>query len=268
MRGMFTVGVIDTLMRHGVTFDGLIGVSAGAAFGCNYKSRQPERGLRYNKLLAKDWRMCSVRSWLTTGDLFGAEFAYHIVPRTIDPFDCAAFEANPMAFYVVCTDVDTGEAVYKRLDYADDEAFDWIRASASMPVCSRIVNLDGRRLLDGGISDSIPLEYFESIGYRRNVVVLTQPSGYHKELTRAFPVMRMWLRKHSRLVEALRRRHEVYNRQLEYVAAAEREDRAIVIRPPYALPIGHTCHDPAEMQRVYDIGVATAQTAIPAIEKL
>lgn len=259
MRGLFSAGVMDVLMERGVTFDGIVGVSAGAAFGCNYKSGQAGRALRYNKRFARDKRYCSLRSLLRTGDLFNAEFCYHTVPAEYDVFDNAAFEANPTAFFVVCTDVMTGEPVYHQLTRGGDEAYEWIRASASMPLCSRPVPLDGRLLLDGGIADSIPLRFFEEQGYERNIVVLTQPEGYVKHRNRFLPLMRLsGLRKYPRFIEAVARRHEMYNAELEYVREAERQGRAIVIRPPEPLPIGHISHDPAEMQRVYEMGTRVA----------
>ena len=180
MRGLFTAGVLDVLMERGVTFDGIVGVSAGACFGCNYKSGQIGRVIRYNKRFARDPRYCSWKSLFTTGDLFGAEFCYRTLPMELDVFDTAAYEANPMEFHVVATDCTTGKPVYRRLDKADARAFDWIRASASMPLVSRPVAIDGGLYLDGGLSDGIPLRYFESIGYERNVVVTTRPHGYRK----------------------------------------------------------------------------------------
>ncbi len=265
MRGLFTAGIIDVMMEAGIEPDGLIGVSAGAAFGCNYKSRQPGRAIRYNKRFARDKRYCSWQSLLRTGDLYNAEFAYHIVPTQYDLFDEAAYDANPMAFYVVCTDVETGLPVYKSLDKATPLTFDWIRASASMPLASKVVALEGMKVLDGGVADSIPLSYFESIGYERNVVILTQPEGYVKEHNQLMPFMRMALRKYPRMIEALDKRHIMYNAQLEYVRQAEREDRCLVIRPEESLSIGHISHDPDDMQRVYDIGRSAGEKHLAAI---
>jgi predicted patatin/cPLA2 family phospholipase len=254
MRGLFTSGIIDVMMEAGIEPDGLIGVSAGAAFGCNYKSRQPGRAIRYNKRYARDKRYCSWLSWLKTGDLYNAEFGYHIIPKLYDVFDDKVFEQNPMAFYVVCTDVETGLPLYKKLEECTPLTYDWIRASASMPLASKVVELEGRKVLDGGVADSIPLKYFESIGYDRNVVILTQPEGYVKEHNRLMPLMRIALRKYPKMIEALDQRHIMYNRQLDDVRQAEREGRCIVIRPDGKLPIGHISHVPEEMQRVYDLG--------------
>ncbi len=254
MRGLFTAGIIDVMMEHDVWPDGLVGVSAGAAFGCNYKSRQPGRAIRYNKRFARDSRYSGLRSLLTTGDYFNAAFGYHVIPRQYDVFDNAAFSQNPMEFVAVCTDVETGQPIYKRLTEATDTTYDYIRASASMPLCSKVVCLEGHKLLDGGVSDSIPLEWAEHNGYERNVVILTQPLGYRKTHTRLMPLMRIGLRRYPRMIEAMDSRYLMYNRQLDYVGQAEREGRCLVIRPDAKLPIGHVCHNPEQMERVYQIG--------------
>ena len=254
MRGLFTSGIIDVMMEGGIEPDGLIGVSAGAAFGCNYKSRQPGRAIRYNTRFARDKRYCSWQSWLKTGDLYNAEFGYHIIPTQFDIFDNKAFEENPMEFYAVCTDVTTGKAIYKRLTESTPLTYDWIRASASMPLASKVVELEGMKILDGGVADSIPLAYFEQIGYDRNVVILTQPEGYIKEHNRLMPLMRIALRNYPNLIKALDQRHIMYNQQLEYVRQAELDKRCLVIRPDQKLPIGHISHNPNEMRHIYEMG--------------
>ena len=265
MRGLWTAGVTDVMMEHDIWPDGLIGVSAGAAFGCNYKSRQPGRAIRYNMRFARDSRYSGVKSWITSGNYYNAEFGYHTMPRELDVFDNDAFNHNPMAFYVVCTDVLTGGAVYQELTEATEDTSDWIRASASMPLASKVVVLQGRKLLDGGVADSIPLAYFESIGYQRNVVILTQPIGYQKEHLKLMPLMRLSLRHYPKMVEAMDCRHVMYNQQLEYVAQAEREGRCLVIRPKEKIPIGHISHDAKQMRLVYEQGRAEGEEYLDSI---
>lgn len=254
LRGLFTAGILDVLMENGVRFDGLVGVSAGAAFGCNYKSGQAGRVIRYNKRFAHEWRYCSWRSWIATGDLFGGEFCYHKMPDELDVFDKETFDSNPMEYYAVCTDVETGEAVYKRLMKCSPETYEYIRASASMPMVSRIVEIGGSKLLDGGVTDSIPLRFFQEQGYERNLVILTQPADYQKRHNRLMPILRLWLHRYPKMIEALDRRHEMYNQQLEYVREEERKGNTYVIRPPEKLVIGHISHDENEMQGVYQMG--------------
>ena len=266
MRGLWTAGVIDVMMEHGIEPDGLIGVSAGAAFGCNYKSRQIGRAIRYNTRFAKDSRYSGWRSLFTSGDYFNAEFGYHIVPKQYDIFDDDAFDKNPMEFIAVCTDVETGMPVYQPLTKATPITYDWIRASASMPLMSRIVELEGKKLLDGGVGDSIPLEYFESIGYDRNVVILTQPLGFQKTHNKLMPLMRIALRKYPNMIKAMDERHIMYNQELAYVTQAEQEGRCLVIRPDGKIPIGHISHNPEEMRHVYELGRTVGKRYIERIK--
>jgi predicted patatin/cPLA2 family phospholipase len=266
MRGLFTCGVLDTFMEKGIEFDGAVGISAGACFGCNLKSHQPGRALRYNERFAHDRRYAGLWSLLTTGGIFGSKFAYYRLPLELDPFDIKAFDANPMEFYAVCTDVLTGKPVYQRLMKADYDTYEWIRASAAMPLVSKVVRLDGRLLLDGGVGDSIPLEFFESIGYERKVVILTQPKGYQKEHLRLMPLMRIALRKYPEMIAAMDRRHVMYNQQLEYVAQAESEGRCLVIRPDGQIPIGHISHDAGEMRQVYEMGRSTGNRFLERVQ--
>ena len=258
MRGLFSAGVIDVFMENGVEFDGLVGVSAGACFGCNLKSRQPGRVIRYNRRFARDPRYCSWTSLLKSGDLFNADFCYRALPFELDLFDCAAYEANPMAFHLSVTDCETGKAVYRRLDRADATALRWMQASASMPLVSRPVEIDGRFYLDGGLSDGIPLGYFESLGYERNVVVTTRPHGYRKSPSWKISLLKPLFRRFPAVYRALKTRHEWYNATLRYIDAQVAAGRALLICPDAALPISRVCHDPVTMQRVYDIGRSTA----------
>ena len=265
MRGMFTCGVIDVFLENGVSFDGAAGISAGACFGCNFKSRQIGRPIRYNKRYCRDPRYCSMRSLLKTGDLYGADFCYRQLPEELDPFDYAAFAANPMAFYVGATDVDSGEIAYHRCTDAGKRDMLWMRASASMPMVSRVVEADGRRLLDGGIVDPVPYHFLEEQGYDRCVCILTQPKGYRKKKTAALSLMRLALRKTPRMAEAMAARPAVYNRQMAEIDEKEARGEILVIRPPEALGISRTEHDPEELERVYQIGRAEAQKALPRV---
>ena len=259
MRGLFTTGVIDVFMENGITFDGAIGVSAGAVFGCNLKSKQIARPLRYNKRFCRNWRYCSIRSLILTGDLYGADMCYDRIPYELDPFDLKTFSTNPLEFYLVATDTKTGKPVYHRCTTGDGEDMKWFRASASMPIASRPVKIGKRTYLDGGISDSIPLAYFQKIGYEKNVVILTQPLNYRKQPQKHPRLMAVLLRRYPEVAKALYRRHKDYNRTTAMIRKMEKDGRIFVIRPPEALNIGAVCKDPDELQRVYDIGRKTAE---------
>lgn len=258
MRGMFTAGVLDVMMENGIEYDGIIGVSAGAAFGCNYKSRQMGRAIRYNMQFCRDKRFSGIGSLLKTGNIYNTEFAYGEVPLKYDVFDFDTYESNPMDFYVVCTDIETGQPVYHNYGGRDDHCFDWIRASAAMPLVSQIVEIDGRKLLDGGIADSIPVKYFESIGYDRNVAVLTQPANYRKQKNRIMPLVRQIYRQYPKLVETMASRHLVYNQMLTYIEAQEKQGKLFVIRPKETLRIGKVEKNPDKLKEIYDLGRETA----------
>lgn len=262
MRGMFTAGVCDVMMENALEYDGLVGVSAGACFGCNYKSHQIGRSIRYNLRFCRDKRYCSFRSLRKTGDLFGAEFCYETIPQQLDLFDYDAFKANPMEFHVVCTDVESGDPVYYQLTHATGDEMTLIRASASMPLVSRIVEVGGKKLLDGGIADSVPLKYFEQQGFERNVVVLTQPKGYIKTPNKALPLMRRALRDYPEAVNAIARRHEMYNATTAYIREQEKAGKCFVIRPKEKLIVGRVEHDPEKLRAVYEAGRQVMQARL------
>lgn len=266
MRGLFSAGVMDVFMENGIEFDAAIGVSAGAAFGCNYKSRQPGRVIRYNKRFAKDPRFCSLRSLIKTGDLFGAEFCYHTIPDELDLFDTQAYIDNPMDFYVVVTDIETGKAVYINSDEAGEDSLECFRASASMPVVSKPVEIKGKKYLDGGIADSVPVQYFESIGFDRNVIILTQPMGYVKKPSSISKVMRHVLKDYPLVAKTMENRHNEYNETLAYIAEKEKSGEVLVIRPEAALEIGRVEHNPDRMQAVYDEGRRVAEKYIDKVK--
>ena len=267
MRGMFTAGVIDVMMENGIEYDGIIGVSAGAAFGCNYKSKQIGRVIRYNMKFCNDKRYSGIRSLLKTGNIYNTDFAYGEVPLKHDVFDFDTYQNDPTDFYVVCTDVETGEAVYHIYGGKDDHGFDWIRASASMPMVSQIVEIDGQKLLDGGIADSIPVRYFETIGYDKTIVVLTQPEHYQKKPNRLMPLIRLKYKKYPKLAEAMEKRHLVYNQTLAYIEEQEKLGKLFVIRPPHKLQIGKVEKDPNKLKEIYDIGRETVAPQVMAIKE-
>lgn len=254
MRGMFTAGVIDVFMEQGIDFDGAIGVSAGATFGCNIKSRQIGRAVRYNTKYCNDDRYGSVKSWLKTGDMFDAKFCYSDIPNKLDIFDTKTFEENPMEFYVVATDVERGKAVYHRCRDGRERDIEWIRASASLPMASKIVEIDDKKLLDGGIGDSIPIKYFRYKGFDKNVIILTRPSTYVKGKNKFTPLCAVLYRKYPRFVQAFANRHIRYNKTIEYINELEEKGEVFVIRPEGELNIKASETDPEELKRVYNLG--------------
>lgn len=265
MRGMFTAGVMDVLLENGILFDGAIGVSAGAAFGCNYKSCQIGRVIRYNTRFCRDRRYCGLLPLVKEGNLYSTSFCYGEVPLKYDRFDFEAYRSNPMEFYVVCTDVETGKAVYHKYEGKEDSGFDWIRASASMPLVSQIVEIDGKKLLDGGIADSVPVKYFEKLGYRKNVVVLTQPDGYVKKKNNALPFIKAKYRKYPRFIETSENRHNVYNETLGYIKEAESRGDMLVIRPRCKLPVKRVEKNAENLRLAYNMGREEAECRLSEI---
>ena len=261
---MFTCGVIDVFLEQNIEFDGSAGISAGATFGCNFKSRQIGRPLRYNKKYSKDPRYGSMWSLLKTGDYYGADFCYRELVEVLDPFDAETFRNNPMEFYVGATDIDTGKIVFHKCTDGGRNDIEWMRASASMPVVSRPVRIGEYRLLDGGIVDPVPYRFMEAKGYDRNVIILTQPKGYTKEPSPG--MMQTMLRKYPRIRKAMAGRHILYNRQMDEINEREEAGISFVIRPPMPLGIKRTEKDPSELERVYQIGREEAEKQLDQIK--
>ena len=252
-RGMYTCGVIDVFMENGICFDEVVGVSAGAAFGCNIKSKQIGRALRYNKRFCQDSRYSGLKSFIKTGDLYNKEFAYGIVPTILDPFDTKTFRENPLKFTVVCTDIHTGNPVYHEIQNGDATDIEWIRASASIPIVSKPVKLDGYELLDGGVSDSIPVNWMLERS-DKTVIVLTQDKSYHKEPMKYIHLLKKAFKEYPNLQKALENRYIVYNKTLDEIEQLEREGKVFVIRPSKPIACAMIEKDPNHLQEIYDIG--------------
>lgn len=267
MRGLFTAGVLDVFMEEGIEFDGAVGTSAGALFGSNLKSRQMKRALRYNMKYCNDDRYGSFKNLLKTGDYFDKEFDYDEIPNRLDPFDVKTYRENPMEFYVTCTDIEDGSSVYYNAKNGDAHDIEWMRAGASMPIFSKIVEIDGFKLLDGGITDSVPIIFMEQMGYDRNVVILTQPEGYVKKAPKLLPVMKALYRKYPEAYRAMKERHIIYNDTIEYIKEKEESGEIFVIRPEEALGISRIERDPNELLRVCKEGRKVAKRLLPELKE-
>ena len=253
MRGVYTAGVLDVLMEQGIQADGVVGVSAGAVFGCNYISRQIGRTIRYNTKYCRDPRYGDFRSLLRSGNIYEEEFCYHELPDKLDPFDWETYKSSPVEFYLTCTDVDTGRAVYHKCT-GEREDLRWMQASASMPFVSRIVEIDGRKLLDGGISDSIPIDWFRSIGFEKNLVVLTRPRGFRKQPPRGLPALRQMIRQYPALVTAMKTRHIRYNQALDQLSGLEKAHLALVLCPSRRIRVSKLERNPRKLKALYNLG--------------
>lgn len=263
-RGIYAAGVLDVLLENNIWADGLIGTSAGAVNGCSYVSNQYERNLRYNIRFAKEKRYMSIYSLITTGNVVGTDFAYNILPNKLEVFDYDAFEKSPVAYYVTCSNVETGKAEYIQCKSLRGENMDYLRASASLPYVSQIVEIDGKKYLDGGICDSIPLKAFQDMGYEKNLVILTRPRGYIKKPENNL-LANLYYRKYPAFVTALRNRYAVYNRTLKYIEQQEKQGNILVLRPSESIRVGRMEQDPERLKQMYELGKNDAGQMLDAI---
>lgn len=263
-RGIYAAGVLDVLLENNIWADGLIGTSAGAVNGCSYVSNQYERNLRYNIRFANEKRYMSIYSLITTGNVVGTDFAYNILPNKLEVFDYDAFEKSPVAYYVTCSNVETGKAEYIQCKSLRGKNMDYLRASASLPYVSQIVEIDGKKYLDGGICDSIPLKAFQDMGYEKNLVVLTRPRGYIKKPENNL-LANLYYRKYPAFVTALRNRYAVYNRTLKYIEQQENQGNILVLRPSESIRVGRMEQDPERLKQMYELGKNDAGQMLDAI---
>lgn len=265
MRCVYTAGVLDFFMDAHIRLSHCYGVSAGAVNATNYLSRQRGRTLRITADYINDKRYCSAHNLLTTGDLFGADFLYNRIPNELDPFDYKTFEKSDIRMTAVVTNVDTGQPEYRAITELRHE-MQWLRASCSLPLLAKIVELDGGRYLDGGISDSIPLEKSMRDGNRKNIVILTRHRGYQKQPQGVTAWLGSLLyHKYPQTLAAGKRRHLMYNRQLELVAEQERLGNALVICPKAPVEIGRAEKDTKKLTALYNQGYSDAKEKLEQI---
>lgn len=253
MRGVFTAGVLDEWMDRGLWLGPLYGVSAGVIHACSYISRQPGRALRVALNYLDDPRYCGFGSFLKTGDFFGVQFCYHDIPNRLDPMDYDAAEAYPWPCYAVATNCRTGTPAYFDVRNAR-KSLAAVQASASLPLLSHMVPIDGEQYLDGGVSDSIPLARSMADGNRKHVLVLTQMEGYQKKPNRLMPLVRARYARWPALVGAMARRHTAYNQALALVRRQQAQGTAFVLRPRNLCGVGRIEKEPAKLRALYQEG--------------
>ena len=256
MRALFTAGVLDALLDvKELDIDGIVGVSAGALFGANYVSGQKERAIRYNKKYAKDKRYMGLHSWITTGNAVNKDFAFYELPFKLDVFDQEKFKESKIEFHVVMTNVENGQAEYVLIEDVFEQ-MEYLRATSALPFASKIIEINGKKYLDGGISDSIPIDYCQSLGYDKIILVLTRPENSYKEDKLNF-LYKLVYRKYPNLVERLINMGKDYEVVLKKIEDLENENKIFVIRPPKVLKIGRLEKNEDKIQNVYDIGLNT-----------
>ena len=264
MRGMFTAGVLDVLLDEQIAVDGAVTVSAGALFGINYPAKQRGRVLRYNLKYLHDKRYMGWHSLFTTGNVVNKAFAFYELPFTLDPFDQATFAASQIDFWVTLTNIETGEPEYVKITdaFAQMEA---LRATSAMPMVSRVVEIEGKKYLDGGISDSIPLDKAMALGYDKIIVILTRPLDYRKKPSNNW-LFKLFYRHYPKLIERWENRYAEYNQAVEKVIEMEKSGKIFVIRPSESLDISRLEKDLAKVQAMYDLGVKDGQAALSELK--
>lgn len=264
MKGMYTCGVLDFFMEKDVLFSSCYGVSAGACHMCSYLSGQRGRayhvGIDY--LECRDY--CSVRSLLRTGDLFNNDFCYDLIPHYLNPYDYEGFRKYEGKAYAVATDIVTGKPEYIRL-YDMEEGIQAVRASSSLPLVSRNVTIDGRKYLDGALSDSIPIRKAEADGNRKNIVILTKAVGYRKERSSMLPLIRAAYVRYPKVYELMKNRHISYNETLDYLEEREKRGEVFVIRPQKESGIGRIEKDKEKLKALYEQGYQEARERYEAM---
>jgi serine protease len=266
MRGLFSAGVLDALLDlKELSVNGIVGVSSGALFGVNYVSKQKERAVRYNKKYADDKRYMGLHSWITTGNAVNKDFAFYELPYKLDVFDNETFKKAETDFYVVMTNVESGKPEYVLIEDAFAQ-MEYLRATSALPFASKIIEINGKKYLDGGISDSIPIDFCESLGYDKIIAVLTRPEGTYKEDKLGF-LYKLVYRKYPNLVKSLLNMATDYEKVLAKIKDLENKGKIFVVRPPEVLKIGRLEKNRDKIQKVYDTGLNTGLKELDNIVK-
>ena len=266
MRGLFSAGVLDALLElKELSVNGIVGVSSGALFGVNYVSKQKERAVRYNKKYADDKRYMGLHSWITTGNAVNKDFAFYELPYKLDVFDNDTFKKAKTDFYVVMTNVESGKPEYVLIEDAFAQ-MEYLRATSALPFASKIIEINGKKYLDGGISDSIPIDFCESLGYDKIIAILTRPEGTYKEDKLGF-LYKLVYRKYPNLVNSLLNMATDYEKVLAKIKDLENKGKIFVVRPPEVLKIGRLEKNRDKIQKVYDTGLNTGLKELNNIVK-
>ena len=260
MRGMYTAGVLDVFLENNIEVNGILGVSAGVLFGVNYVSKQKGRTLRYNLKYAKDKRYMGMHSLITTGNIVNKDFAYYELPLKLDIFDDKTFQSSNTDFWATVTNVNTGKAEYIKLDSVINQ-IEVLRATSAMPLVSEIIKVNGNQYLDGGLSDSIPIDKCKSLGYNKIIVVLTRPIEYRKKQNRIF-LHKMAYRKFPNLLYTLENRYKNYNETVERIIDMENKKEIFVIRPTKPLTVKRIEKDINKLKETYQLGVNDCKTKL------
>ena len=266
MRGMYTSGVLDAFMENGLFINNIYAVSAGCYNALSYLSRQPGRTIRINLKYLRDKRYINMKKLITRGSAINTSFIFDDVFKNLDPFEYDDFKKYCGNFYAVCTDCNTGEAVYAKVKDLDKDV-EYVKASAALPVFAKLVEVDGLVLTDGGPSDSIPIKKSIEDGYLNNIVVLTRPEGYVMHESKYLGLCKMKYKKYPNLIKTLENRPQVYNETLRLIERLEKNGKIIVIRPKESLNISNLEKNEEKIKQIYKMGYEDGIAKINEIKK-
>lgn len=257
MKGIYTAGVLDFFLDKDMMFSSVYGVSAGACHMCSYLSKQRGRALDVNIDYLDVKKYCSVESLLTTGDLFNVNTCYRLIPDYLHPYDHDTFEQYQGKAYSVVTNIETGRPEYLRLRDMRKDIIK-VRASASLPLVSRNVKIDGKYYLDGGISDAIPLQKSIVDGNLKNVVIMTKEVGFVRKPSTQLGLIKARYLKYPKVYDLMLERHINYNNTLEYIERQQESGQAFVIRPQKVSDVGRIEKDKKKLIALYEEGYQDA----------
>lgn len=263
LRGLYTIGVLDTLLENNISIDGIIGVSAGALFGVNYFSNQKGRAIRYSKKYCQDKRYMSKRSLILTGNIINKKFAFYKVTKELDPFDNETFIKNKKEYYATVTNIETGKPEYIKITNPIEQ-LEALRATSAIPLASKIVKISNKKYLDGGISDSIPIDKCKSFGYQKIIVILTQPYEYRKKpiSEKQLKIVKLKYHKYPNLIKTMENRYKNYNNTIERIIDMENKKDIFVIRPSKKININLLERDVSKIDEIYKLGISDCKKII------
>lgn len=259
MKGIYTAGVLDFFLEQEIFFSSCYGVSAGACNLCSYLSRQKGRAYRVSVNYLDQKQYCSPQSLLRTGNLFGVEMCYELIPDYLDPYDYDAFDQYEGKAYAVVTNIRTGKPEYMQLRdmHRDITA---VRASSSLPLVSRNVKIDGGLYLDGGLSDSIPIRQSLRDGNQKNVVIMTKEAGFVREAAGAeLPLIKARYLRYPKVYELMRERHLTYNATVQYLEEQQEKGNVFIIRPTKSIGVKRVDRDKDRLAALYQQGYEDAE---------
>ncbi|HJJ27463.1 MAG TPA: patatin family protein [Methanocorpusculum sp.] len=266
MRGAYTAGVIDALIENDMEFTSCYGVSSGACHATTYLSKQFGRARKIIVNYAHDKRYFSLRSLFKTGNMFGIEFIFKTLTHELEPYDFETARNNPAKFYVGVINVKTAESEYLLIRDPDEEYMK-LAATMALPIISKKVKLNGKKYLDGGIVDSLPIKQAFAAGNKKVVLVLTQDATYRKSINKILPLLWFWYLPYQKFVGKIATRHIRYNKALIDIAEAEKAGTAFVIRPKKPVEVGRLDFNPEKIEALYQDGYRDGLELMPKLKE-